>query len=93
MNAGKHIFKDSSRNWTKTMHFKILNINFLEEKSGKNPAKIFETGTGYLCRISGRNRIQPDIRSVPSLSRTFVQRPLVQLIFTLTKLLLIYSRQ
>ena len=26
------------------MHFKILEIHFLEEKSGKNPAKFFETG-------------------------------------------------
>ena len=24
------------------MHFKILEIHFLEEKSGKNPAKFFE---------------------------------------------------
>ena len=49
------------------MHFKILEIHFLEEKSGKNPAKFFETGpelepdieAGYLAgtgfsRISGR---------------------------------------
>ena len=49
------------------MHFKILEIYFLEEKSGKNPAKFFETGpepepdieaeypagTGF-SRISGR---------------------------------------
>ena len=49
------------------MHFKILEIHFLEEKSGKNPAKFFETGpelepdieagfparTGF-SRISGR---------------------------------------
>ena len=26
------------------MHFKILEIHFLEEKSGKNPAKFIETG-------------------------------------------------
>ena len=26
------------------MHFKILEIHFLEEKSGKNPVKPFETG-------------------------------------------------
>ena len=49
------------------MHFKILEIHFLEEKSGKNPAKFFETGpepepdieAGYpagtgFSRISGR---------------------------------------
>ena len=49
------------------MHFKILEIHFLEEKSGKNPAKFFETGpelepdieAGYPAgtgfdRISGR---------------------------------------
>ena len=49
------------------MHFKILEIYFLEEKSGKNPARFFETGpepepdieaeypagTGF-SRISGR---------------------------------------
>ena len=45
------------------MHFKILEIHFLEKKSGKNPAKFFETGrelepdieagTGF-SRISGR---------------------------------------
>ena len=26
------------------MHFKIFEIHFLEQKSGKNPAKFFETG-------------------------------------------------
>ena len=26
------------------MHFKILDIHFLKEKSGKYPAKFFETG-------------------------------------------------
>ena len=45
------------------MHFKISEIHFLEEKSGKNPAKFFETGpdieAGYpagtgFSRISGR---------------------------------------
>ena len=49
------------------MHFKILEIHFLEEKSGKNPAKFYETGpepepdieAGYpagtgFSRISGR---------------------------------------
>ena len=28
------------------MHFKILEIRFLEDKSGKNPANFFETGPG-----------------------------------------------
>ena len=63
------------------MHFKILEIRFLEDKSGKNPANFFETGpgpepdieAGYpagtgFSRISGRNRIKPDIRSVPNLA-------------------------
>ena len=49
------------------MHFKILEIHFLEEKSGKNPANFFGTGpepepdieAGYpavtgFSRISGR---------------------------------------
>ena len=49
------------------MHFKILEIRFLEDKSSKNPANFFETGpepepdieavylagTGF-SRISGR---------------------------------------
>ena len=53
------------------MHFKILKIHFKNEKSGKKSGKIFETGagagTGYWSRISGRIRIQPDIRSVPNM--------------------------
>ena len=49
------------------MHFKILEIHFLEEKFSKNPAKFYETGpepepgieAGYpagtgFSRISGR---------------------------------------
>ena len=65
MNAFKHIFKDLSQNWTKTLHFKILEIHFLEirQKSGKifwaapEPEPDIEAGypagTGF-SRISGR---------------------------------------
>ena len=59
------IFRDSSWNVTKNMHFKILKIHFINEISGKNPAKFlkpelepdieagYPAGSGF-SRISGR---------------------------------------
>ena len=43
---------------TKKIHFKILNIHFKNEISGKKSGKIFETGAGTESDIeagSGRN--------------------------------------
>ena len=50
------------------MHFKILEINFSKDISGKNPAKCLapEPEPG-LDIEAGRFWIHPDIRSVPNL--------------------------
>ena len=67
------------------MHFKILEIRFLEDKSGKNPANFFETGpepepdieAGYpagtgFSRISGRFLIGYLQRQLPPLSYIYL---------------------
>ena len=43
------------------MYFKILDIHFLEEKSGKNPTKFFETGP----------EPEPDIEAGTGFSRIY----------------------
>ena len=61
------IFKDSSQNWSKTMHFKILEIHFLEEISGKKSGKVqsrgirCNSGRSLFIEINGFNVNPPSV--------------------------------